>query len=308
MHPEQIFFLINIVLLVSGSSGIVISGLLYLRNKNTVIKTYFLALLFWTFSLFFYHIFYYLNEVIHNSSELLDAALNDLTFLFLAPFVYLLMQLIHEIFHVELVKGALKSTIYSCLFLALPVLVCAQFFPKYNFVWNLIEIIKGIGFYFFLYFIAFDINRHLSIILNDDIRKIFRFIFYLQMIFYPLMIIESIFFFERVYPFGISILTLFYAVVNILWLYFVSRYLHLPEIRLIAESNEYENFFAIYKITKREKEVVKLLISGLSYEQIAGQLFITYETVKSHVNNIYKKSGVGSKIELSNLIQKCEKS
>ncbi len=293
-------------MLVSGSSGIVISGLLYLKNKNSIIRTYFFALLFWTISQFFFHIFYYLNEVVHYSSRFTNALLNDLTFVFIAPFVYLLMILIHEIFHVKMERSSIAGTRYAAVFMALPAMILTQYFPDYNIIWTIIEAVKGIGLYFLLYFIAFDINRHLSIIINDDIRKIFRFIFYLQMVFYPLMIIESIFFFERIYPFGISILTLFYAVVNVLWLYFVSRYLHLPEIKLISEENEYDNFFAIYKISKREKEVVRLLISGLSYEQIANQLFITYETVKSHVNNIYKKSGVNSKIELSNLVQKCE--
>ena len=308
MQSEEIYFLINFLLLISGSSGIVISGLLYLSHKTRLIKIYFLALVFWTVSQLFYHVFYYLNEVIHYTDQFVNVLLNDLTFVFIAPFVFLLIILIHEIFKVEMAKGALQSTKIAVIFLALPSMVLKYFLPDYGLVWDIIEALKGIGFYFFLYFIAFDINRHLSIIINDDIRRIFKNIFYLQMAFYPLMIIESISFFERSYPFGISVVTLFYAVVNLMWLYFVSRYLHLPEIKLIAEEPDsgYENFFAIFKLTKREKEVTKLLLSGLSYEDVAKQLFITLETVKTHVNNIYKKSGVGSKIELSNLVQKCK--
>lgn len=308
MDFNYLFFIINFSLLIPGASGLVISILLYLKNKNEVIKTYFWTLLLWTISQLFYHLFYYFNEVIYYSDILLNYVLNDLTFVFIGLFVYLLMILINMIFNVKLGKRTIIGLRIALLVWIIPVTILTYLSPDLFGLWNTIEVIKGVGLYMMLYFIAFDVNKRLLIIINDDVRKIFRWIFILQMVFYPLMIVESVLYFERIYPFGISVIALFYAVVNTMWLYFVSRYLHLPEIKLISEeeSNELNNYFIIYKLTKREKEVTKLILNGLSYAQIAGQLFITLETVKSHVNNIYKKSGVGSKIELSNLVQKCK--
>jgi DNA-binding CsgD family transcriptional regulator len=43
------------------------------------------------------------------------------------------------------------------------------------------------------------------------------------------------------------------------------------------------------RLTAREKELLLLLASGASNEEIAHKLCISYHTVKSHLNNIYKK-------------------
>lgn len=55
-------------------------------------------------------------------------------------------------------------------------------------------------------------------------------------------------------------------------------------------------------ISAREKDVVHLLLQGLTYQEIAERLFISMPTVKSHVTNSYKKLGVRNKVELMNLL------
>lgn len=52
-------------------------------------------------------------------------------------------------------------------------------------------------------------------------------------------------------------------------------------------------------LTAREKEVLQLLIKGLSYKDIAGNLFISSETLNSHIKNIYRKLDVHSRSELA---------
>lgn len=59
-----------------------------------------------------------------------------------------------------------------------------------------------------------------------------------------------------------------------------------------------------YNITPREKEVILLLVKGLSYKAIADKLFISLPTVKTHATNIYQKLDVGNKMELVNLLNK----
>ena len=53
-----------------------------------------------------------------------------------------------------------------------------------------------------------------------------------------------------------------------------------------------------FGLTEREKEVVLLLLDGLSYDTIAEQLYISKYTVKRHTHNIYKKLEVSTRIEL----------
>jgi DNA-binding NarL/FixJ family response regulator len=50
-------------------------------------------------------------------------------------------------------------------------------------------------------------------------------------------------------------------------------------------------------LTKREQEVLDLLCKGKSYKVIADELFISPDTVRYHLKNIYKKLQVNSKYE-----------
>lgn len=50
-------------------------------------------------------------------------------------------------------------------------------------------------------------------------------------------------------------------------------------------------------LTRRESEVIQELSRGLYYKEIAGKIFISPETVKKHVRNIYRKMGVRNRVE-----------
>lgn len=52
-----------------------------------------------------------------------------------------------------------------------------------------------------------------------------------------------------------------------------------------------------YNLTNQEKKVLQLLVAGKSYKMIASELFVSVETVKSHVSNIYAKLHVHSGTE-----------
>lgn len=52
-----------------------------------------------------------------------------------------------------------------------------------------------------------------------------------------------------------------------------------------------------YNLSERETEILKLLTSGFSYQQIANTLFISHGTVRKHVENIYSKLHINSKAQ-----------
>jgi len=52
-----------------------------------------------------------------------------------------------------------------------------------------------------------------------------------------------------------------------------------------------------YHLSLREKEVLNLLVDGLSYKMIASRLNITYDTVRAHMKKIYEKLHVASMTE-----------
>ncbi|MBN2545164.1 MAG: helix-turn-helix transcriptional regulator, partial [Spirochaetes bacterium] len=63
----------------------------------------------------------------------------------------------------------------------------------------------------------------------------------------------------------------------------------------------HSSFINKYKISKREFEIVKMLMSGLSNKNIANYLKISERTIKAHITNIYNKMGINSKMELFNI-------
>lgn len=52
------------------------------------------------------------------------------------------------------------------------------------------------------------------------------------------------------------------------------------------------------QITERERDVLSLALSGLSYAQIGQELFITQKTVGYHLSNLYAKANVSGRHEL----------
>ncbi len=58
-----------------------------------------------------------------------------------------------------------------------------------------------------------------------------------------------------------------------------------------------------HQLTKREMEIIDCILNGLSNEQIGKQLFISRNTVETHLKNIFKKTGVNNRLSLYNLGQ-----
>jgi DNA-binding NarL/FixJ family response regulator len=54
-------------------------------------------------------------------------------------------------------------------------------------------------------------------------------------------------------------------------------------------------------MSHREKEVLELVVLGLTNQQIAARLFLSESTVKSHLNSVYSKLGARSRSEATAL-------
>lgn len=52
-----------------------------------------------------------------------------------------------------------------------------------------------------------------------------------------------------------------------------------------------------YNLTERERTILKLMVDGLSNQEIANQIFVSRSTVKAYVSTILSKLGVQNRIE-----------
>jgi DNA-binding CsgD family transcriptional regulator len=117
--------------------------------------------------------------------------------------------------------------------------------------------------------------------------------------FLPLIILFplDILFFRQV---AFKLVYLSFAVLSVYLYYFISR-----------------RYFLTYEMTsglpdakvkqlgvsEREAQIINLLVEGLSNQEIAKELFISPNTVKTHIKNIYTKLGVSNRLQLFNLLK-----
>jgi DNA-binding NarL/FixJ family response regulator len=71
----------------------------------------------------------------------------------------------------------------------------------------------------------------------------------------------------------------------------------LSEFNSLAKRAEEKQNIPTPRLTDRELEVLKLVAQGMSNREIAGQLFISENTVKNHVRNILEKLHLHSRME-----------
>lgn len=74
--------------------------------------------------------------------------------------------------------------------------------------------------------------------------------------------------------------------------------------KVIASFHDTKIKQAEYNLTNRESEILDLLAKGYRYKEIAKQLFVSIETVRSHIHHIYEKLQVSSRTDALNKVFK----
>jgi LuxR family maltose regulon positive regulatory protein len=75
----------------------------------------------------------------------------------------------------------------------------------------------------------------------------------------------------------------------------------LPDYPVSDEKSEYKEGDAsrlVEQPTKRELEILTLVATGSSNTEIADQLYVSNNTVKYHLKNLYGKLGVNNRVKL----------
>ena len=71
-----------------------------------------------------------------------------------------------------------------------------------------------------------------------------------------------------------------------------------------SETKRMALFCEKYELTNREKEILELLVQGLSDLEISSKLFISNNTVRFHISNLLKKTNSQSRIDVVNALNK----
>ena len=74
------------------------------------------------------------------------------------------------------------------------------------------------------------------------------------------------------------------------------------DVREIVNKTEVSDLKLIPRLTRREKEIVQLLVKGMSTQEISDALFLSYLTVQTHRRNLLNKYQVKNLVELINFV------
>ncbi len=76
--------------------------------------------------------------------------------------------------------------------------------------------------------------------------------------------------------------------------------INLPDTNLADCHNDFNAL--LVGLTMRQKEVYDLIISGKTNKEIISELFIEQSTLKTHINQIYKKLNIKNRNELKSKV------
>ena len=80
----------------------------------------------------------------------------------------------------------------------------------------------------------------------------------------------------------------------------ILKLLHLNQPESVAKAGAATPQALVEPLSNRELEVLRLIDAGLSNQQIADRLSVASSTVKTHINNIYGKLGVETRVTALN--------
>jgi DNA-binding CsgD family transcriptional regulator len=113
-----------------------------------------------------------------------------------------------------------------------------------------------------------------------------------------------------IHPIMYAVFLLVYLVRDLPAIYYLRNVLSISYIEKnngIQDDSGFDLFCNKFGISKREKEVLGLILTGYTNQEISEKLFITLQTVKDHNSRIYQKTGIKNRVQLMNLIAQMSK-
>lgn len=295
---KDIYIIISIISLFTGVSSLSISYFIY-KNNNKLILKYFIAFIASLFaiqnSITLNLYIKYTNEV--NSLLIFFSKILDF---FGTSFSTLLgLIFVHLIFNIHLTKIKKKLIFYLFSLQLIGIGIYYLFHTP-----NILKFLLQASIILVIMYEIYICLKNYKKVKNKYLKKTLKLLILITLIFLPFMIAE----YCKQYISIISNLDIikvisfpcFFLCINIVIIFFVMNYFSKSS---YTENNKLTDYFKDkYQITDKQSEIIELILEGKTYKQIAEELYISPKTVDNHVQNIYKKLNVKSKIQLSNFI------
>lgn len=303
----HIVFLFYILSLCTGLSLFLVMILLRLRARIPFLKYYLLLHLVLILNTVSIIVSFYRSSIIVGSMHPLFRIPYQFFIMFVVGLVILsLFFYIHRVFKLNL--AGVKKFVFGFLAFLTPQFLFSstlfrEFFmtvEQHGMEINPLSILAFLSVLFTSLFIAGSIRKTVNREKNRVLKGILVFLCFLL-----LFMLFDYFLFCKASTFFQSDFTISFTVIG----YFIFCGAHLL---IIYFTNITEGLiwftpaiylFDQYGISKREIEVIRLLLKGHSNREIGEKLFISLSTVKSHIYSIYQKMNIRSRMQLMRVLQ-----
>ena len=297
VHVVFSFYLLAVI---AGAAAIGQTFMIYQRYRKSVIRSYgwflialFLILLSFVGRLYGTATALAGDPTLEAIAWMLQAA-GGMTFVFSAPYFY------HSLLGLPLLRWL------RLLFLGLDAVVFLAAVANVAFPSHPAPVVVLVGSLFLM--IAYGIvliSFSLASMGDPVLKGALRIFLILTLAFFPLMLIDSLLTYVRLLSMfrlieGLA-QPLYFLTLNCLSIAFAAKYLNRPAFMEKEQLTEY--FLDRYQVSRREAEIIQLLLKGEGGKQIADSLFISAKTVENHIYNIYRKLGVGTRVQLYQLVK-----
>lgn len=298
-HLILLFFIISFA---TGIGTTIIGNLAYMKHKLPVIKQILLAECYFTGLLVFDIINYYV-EINYISTKpsfymiillgLLSAGIGVIY-----HFTYFVHLLINKPFERN------KRITFCCFSLIALILLVGlnmaavrfKDFFEYPSSFLLHNLFTGLGAFYNLIMLYKNRGK-----LNSYVKKAINYGMIVLILLVPFSIFMNTLEFYIIFSQPLPFSPIIYFLVNIIGVIFTRKMLieGNPEpSRKDKDDALIKEFLTQFDITNRELEVVKYVMEGYGNQEIGEKLFISPNTVKNHIYNIYKKMGINNRYEL----------
>ena len=194
----------------------------------------------------------------------------------------------------------LQSILYVSFLILTLLTLPIEYFINHELMAVTCDIIYGIIIFYSIFIIIRNFNRISGVVFKKYLKVIGLTIIFL----YPPIVIYNLVIFllfknnSLLHQHYLN--CILYLVIVLLILRFVTKYyFRLGSYSYITIPNSY---IERYKLSKREYQIIQLLIEGFNNKKIADKLFISPKTVKNHIYHIYKKMNIKNRLELLNTL------
>lgn len=318
---NHILLLLFIIILFICAANVSLSYIVkvnHVGNLTTIYSRYFIFLIIYLSSEI---IFFYKGYVILNSSIMF-------VFSFFGAFAYIMYHYFWISFvssilgHINMKKVlVVLCGVYSINWLLRSMLFVNDYYEvTYNIGATISSVIELLISGILLVIIARQIMSLLKRNMNQKTKRylVFQCIALLLYILYDMVCIILLFFYDyslREWPietyFIDATIFLYASIASLIYLLYINKNhllldgtaIEVPE-TFYFDDEVLQRLSEKYSLSSREMEVLHCLAQGYTYNKISNQLYISVNTTKKHVNSIYRKMDINSRMNLIEIITK----